>query len=120
MELIKQLPEGHSGLTKLIKKNYQRIDFDKLKSFDLKSDITEVQNFYKQVIEEILSSNLEALELLKILSVINTEVDTNIDRESIETCCEISNVEKSIDELLDTKIIKIDEQGKIFLFISVA
>ncbi|MFX1593262.1 MAG: tetratricopeptide repeat protein [Promethearchaeota archaeon] len=86
-----------------------------MKPFDLKSDLIEVQNFYKQVIEEILASNPEALELLKILSVINTEVETNIDKESIETCCEISNVEKFLKELLDTYIIK-KKEGKKELY----
>ena len=60
VEIIKQLPEGHPGLEKLIKKNYLKINFDKLKFFTLKSDLTEVQLFYKQVIEEILLSNPEA------------------------------------------------------------
>ncbi len=59
-----------------------------------------------QIIKEILSSNPEALELLKILSVINTNIDTNINKKSIETCCKFSNVENSINELLGTGIIK--------------
>jgi tetratricopeptide (TPR) repeat protein len=106
VEIIKQLPKGHTGLEKLIKKNYQRINFEKLKVFNLKSDVTEIQYFYLQVIEQILLSNLKALKLLKILVVINTDVDTNIDRKSIETCCRIPNVKKSINELLNTQILK--------------
>ncbi len=43
--------------------------------------------------------------------MINTDLDTNIDRKSIETCCKFSNVEKSINELLDTRIIK-KKEGK--------
>jgi len=83
-----------------------------LKSFDLKNDLQELLNFYYKVIEEILSSNPEALELLKILCVMNTEVDTNIDRNSIETCCEISNIEKAMNALIDTGIIKKKEGEK--------
>ena len=40
------------------------------------------------------------------LCVINTNIDTNIDRISIETCCKFSNIENSIKALLDTRIIK--------------
>jgi len=101
-ELIKKLPKEHSGLKKLIEKNYQRMNFDKLKTFRK----TQVENFYKQVIEQILLSNPEALELLKNLSVINTEVDTNIDRKGIETSYELPNIEKAFNVLLDTGIIK--------------
>ena len=106
MELIKQLPEGHSGLKKLISKNYQRINFDKLKAFDLTSDETQVQNFYKQIIEEILLSNPEALELLKNLCVINTELETNIDRKCVENSYKLKNIEEAFNELLNTGIIK--------------
>ncbi|MHA2037496.1 MAG: tetratricopeptide repeat protein [Promethearchaeota archaeon] len=71
----------------------------------------DILNFYIQVIEEVLLSNQEALDLVKILSVINTNIDTNIDRESIETCCKFPNVENSINELLATKLIK-KKKGK--------
>jgi tetratricopeptide (TPR) repeat protein len=43
--------------------------------------------------------------------VINTDVDTNIDRKSIETCCKFSDVEKSVNELVDTGIIQ-KKKGK--------
>ncbi|MHA1932116.1 MAG: tetratricopeptide repeat protein, partial [Promethearchaeota archaeon] len=49
--------------------------------------------------------------MLKILYVINTDVETNIDRKSIETCCKFSDVEKSIIELVDTGIIQ-KKKGK--------
>ena len=109
IELIKELPEGHSGLKKLIKKNYQRINFDKLKAFDLTSE--EIQNFYRLVIEEILLPNPEALKLLKNLITINTEVETNIDKKSIKTTYKLPNIEESFNELLDTGIIK-EKEGK--------
>ncbi len=106
-ELIKKLPKEHSGLKKLIKNNYQRINLDELKTFDKKN----VENFYLQVIEQILLSNPEALELLKNLSVINTEVDTNIDRKDIETSYKLPNIKKAFNVLLDTGIIK-KKKGK--------
>ena len=101
-ELIKKLPKEHSGLKKLIKNNYQRINFDNLKDFNKKN----VANFYMQVIEQILLSNPEALELIKNLSVINTEVETNIDRNGIETSYKLPNIEESFNVILDTGIIK--------------
>lgn len=111
IEFIKQLPEGHSGLIKLIKRNYKSINFDKLKAFDLKSDLTEIQNFYRQLIEEILISSPEALELLKNLFVINIDIETNIDRKSVNSSYKLSNIEKAFTELLDTRIIK-EKEGK--------
>ena len=93
MELIKQLPEEHSGLIKLIKKNYKRIDFDKLKPFNSESEIIEVQTFYMKVINDIFSSRSESIELLLDLSVINTEIETNIDKASIKASHKLSNFE---------------------------
>ena len=107
MELIKKLPEGHTALEKIIKKNYQRIDFDKLKVFDE----TQVANFYIQVIEEILLTNQEALELLKNLSVLNTEIETNIDNKNIKSSYKLPNIENNFSELLDTGLIK-EKEGK--------
>jgi len=106
IELIKKLPEGHSGLKMFIKKNYQKIDFDRLKSFDLIKDETKVEKFYLQLIEEVLSSNPEALELLKNLSVINIELDTNIDRKSVETSDNSPNIKEVFNVLLEIGIIR--------------
>ncbi|MBY8990392.1 MAG: tetratricopeptide repeat protein [Candidatus Lokiarchaeota archaeon] len=102
MELVKKLPEDHSALGKIIKKNYQRIDLDKIKVLDE----TKVVDFYNQVIEEILSSNEEALELIKNLSVLNTEIETNIDSESIKISFKLPNFENIFRELLDTGLMK--------------
>jgi tetratricopeptide (TPR) repeat protein len=107
MELIKKLPEGHTALEKIIKKNYQRIDFNKLRVIDK----TQLANFYNQVIEEILLPNQEALELLKNLSVLNTEIETNIDNKSIKSSIKIPNIENIFSELLDTGLLK-EKEGK--------
>ena len=117
MELIKKLPEGHSGLKLFIKKNYQKIDFDKLEPFDLIKDETEVEKFYILLVEEVLSSNPDALELLKNLSVINMELDTNIDRKSINASDKSPNVEESFKILLEMGIIrKKIEKEEVFEF----
>ena len=117
MELIKKLPEGYSGLKMFIKKNYQKIDFNRLKPLDLIKDETKVEKFYIQLIEEILSSNPDAIDLLKNLSVINTELDTNIDRKSVETSVKSPNIEESFKILLEMGIIrKKIEKEKVFEF----
>ncbi len=111
-ELIKQLTEGHPVSTELLVKNYQRINFDKLKDFELKNaSENQVEDFYKRVIEEIFSSTPEALTLLKNLSIINTDLETNIERESVETSYDIPSVNKIFNELLDTGMLK-KKEGK--------
>jgi tetratricopeptide (TPR) repeat protein len=106
MELIKKLPEGHNALERIIKKNYKRIDFDKLQAFDE----NQVVNFYIQVIKEIFLSNQEAFELLKNLSVINTEIETNIDKKSIKNTFKLPDIENIFSDLIDTGFIKNKER----------
>ena len=73
-------------------------------------DETHVTDFYNQVIEEILLTSQEAFELLKNLCVLNTDIETNIDIESIKTCCNQLNFEKAFRELIDTGLIKEKER----------
>ena len=111
-ELIKNLTEGHPVATELLVKNYQRINFDKLKDFDLKNaSETQIEDFHKRVIEEILSSIPEALTLIKNLSIINTDLRTNINRESVENSSGLVNINKVFNELLDTAMLK-KKKGK--------
>ena len=106
-ELIKKLTEGHPVSTELLVKNYQRINFDKLKDFDLKNaSETQIEDFYKRVIEEILSSIPEALTLLKNLSIINTDLRTNINRETIENSSDLVSINTVFNELIDTGMLK--------------
>jgi tetratricopeptide (TPR) repeat protein len=53
--------------------------------------------------------------LLKTLLVLNTEIKTNIDRGSIENCCNFPDIENSIKLLFDTGIIK-KKKGKEDLY----
>ncbi|MHA2393729.1 MAG: tetratricopeptide repeat protein [Promethearchaeota archaeon] len=110
-QFIKLLPKEHSGLKNLITKNFKKINFDKLKPFDINYDETDILNFYKQVIEQILSSNPETLELLKNLSVFNQELETNIDRNSVISSLNMHGKEDIFDELLKTGILKL-KKGK--------
>ena len=83
-----------------------------MKAFGLKSDLTEIQNFYIKIIKEIFISNPEALELLKNLLVLNTDIETNIDRKSVYSSYKLSNIEKAFNELLDTRILKKKESSE--------
>ena len=110
--LIKELTEGHPVSTELLVKNYQRINFEKLKDFDLKNaSETQIEDFHKRVIEEILSSSPDALKLLKNLSVINTDLETNINRESVEKFSDLVHINKIFNELLDIGMLK-KKKGK--------
>jgi tetratricopeptide (TPR) repeat protein len=112
LEFINKLPEGHLGLKRFIKKNYQKIDFDKLKPFALIKDKIKIEEFYIQLTEEILSSNPDAFELLKNLSVINIELDSNIDRKSIEASNKSPYVIESFNKLLEIGIIRKKVENK--------
>lgn len=61
------------------------------------------------------SSNEEALELIKNLSVLNTEIETNIDCESVKSSYKLPNVENIFRELLDTGLMK-EKEGKVGIY----
>ncbi|MFX1279226.1 MAG: tetratricopeptide repeat protein [Promethearchaeota archaeon] len=113
--LIRRLPKTHSILKEIIKKNYQNINLDNLKAFTLKSNKTKQQKFYIQVIQDILSSNPESLELLKNLVVLNPNLETNIDRALIESSFKSKTIRKSFNDLVNKGIIR-EKQGKEGLF----
>ncbi|MFX1311151.1 MAG: tetratricopeptide repeat protein [Promethearchaeota archaeon] len=116
IELTKMIPETYSDIIMIIKKNYQSINFNKLKPFD----DAELYSFYKDVIEQIFSSNLKALELLTHLSVLNTEVETNIDRKIVEISYKMPNIIVIFDAIAKTGIIKNKTRKKklIYQFVS--
>ena len=110
--LIKQLGEGHPVSTELLVKNYQNINFDKLEDFNLKdADDNQVKQFHKRVIEEIFSSNKQALALLKNLAVLNIDLESNIDREVIYQSYNIDDSTNIFKELIDTGMLK-KKKGK--------
>ncbi len=106
-ELIEQIAEGHPVSTELLVKNYQNIDFDNIKDFDLEDpDDEQVMDFYKRVIEEVFSNNSQALVLLKDLAILNTDLPTNINRESVLKSYDIKNIRKVFKNLVDTGMLK--------------
>ncbi len=106
-ELIEQIAEGHPVSTELLVKNYQNIDFDNIKDFDLEdADDEQVMDFYKRVIEEIFYNNAQALVLLKDLAILNTDLPTNINRESVLKSYDIEGIRKVFKNLVDTGMVK--------------
>jgi len=105
-EKIKEISEGHPVFTEILVRNYELISFQKLKEykhvFDL-SNPEHVGDFLKRVVEEILSR--EAVILLKNLSVINTELETNLDVEAIKQIYP-KDFNKIFRELIDTGFLE--------------
>ncbi|MFX1353160.1 MAG: tetratricopeptide repeat protein [Promethearchaeota archaeon] len=105
--LIANITEGHPVSTAILVKNYQKINFNNLKGFDLKNaNQGQINDFFRRVIEEIFSSNPNALQLLEDLSVLNTDLETNIDRESIEKIYSSEDVSNDFNELIDAGMLK--------------
>jgi len=110
--MIKTIAEGHPVATELLVKNYEKIDFDKIKDFELKdANDKQVKDFYNRVIEEIFLNNPQTLDLLKDLAVINTDLPTNINRECVLSTYKTENVRKCFNSLIDTGMLK-KKEGK--------
>jgi len=106
-ESIKQIAEGHPVSTELLVKNYQRIDFEKIKDFNLEdANEDQVEDFYERVIEEIFTSNKISLNLLKDLAVLNPHLPTNIHRACIEESYNIDNFGSFFNDLVDRAMLK--------------
>ncbi len=112
MDIINQLTEGDSEIKKIYTKNHQSIDFKNLQNSELQVNEIKKIGFLKQAIEEILSSKPDALQLFKNLCVINTELETNIDRKCIESCFKSPNIEESFNKLIDVGIVKKKNSSK--------
>ncbi|MFX1396842.1 MAG: tetratricopeptide repeat protein [Promethearchaeota archaeon] len=105
--IINKIAEGHPVSTELLVKNYQNINFDKIKEFDLTdANDNQVKDFYERVIEEIFSDNPQALILLNNLAVLNPDIATNINRESAILSHDFGNVRKVFIALVDTGMLK--------------
>lgn len=104
---IQEIAEGHPVSTKLLINNYQRINFDKIKDFDLKdAETIVIHDFYNRVIKEIFSKNKEPLTLLNNLAVINTDLHTNIDKETVIKTYKGMEINAHFNTLIDTGMLK--------------
>ena len=113
-ERILKITDGHPISTDLIVRNSEFINFDKLKEFDLKNDLknvntAQVEKFLKRIVKEILSN--DAFTLLKDLSVLNINLVSNIERESVEESFNINNINECFNELLYSGMFK-KREGK--------
>ena len=107
---IKEVAEGHPVSTIILIRNYQKIDFAALEDFKQGLDILEkhAEEFLRRVIEEVLSD--EALEMLRVLAVLNPRLTTNVDVDMFEKVYETSEFRKIFNELVDTCMIEKKEE----------
>lgn len=117
-ETILKITEGHPIFTELLVRNSEFINFSKIKEFDLKNDLKnvnsiQVKKFLNRVVEEILSD--KAFDLLKDLSTLDVNLESNIERESVEASFDISEVNECFNELISTGMIK-KKEGKEGLY----
>jgi len=111
MEIIKEIAEGHPVSTEVLIRNYDIINFEKLEKYKQGldfSDTKHVEEFLKRVVEEILSK--EALNLLINLSILNTELENNLDVEAIKRTYP-ANFNKIFGELISTGFLE-KKRGK--------
>jgi tetratricopeptide (TPR) repeat protein len=73
---------------------------------DVHADQHQVEDFYFRIIDEIFSTNKQALTLLKNISVLNTDLETNILRECAEKSFTTENFNKHFNELIDAGMLK--------------
>jgi len=111
---ILKITDGHPVSTELIVRNAEFINFNELKEFDIKNDLknvnsVQVEKFLNRVVEEILSE--KAFTLLKNISMLNVNLDNNIERESVEESFDIDNINECFNELITTGMLK-KKEGK--------
>jgi len=107
-----------STVIELLEKNSQRINLSTIKKYLLKEEGIKIDDFFKLLVEEILKSSPEALELLRDLCVLNTGLETNINRKCVIASYDLPDVEKVFNVLVDTGLIKKKEGSElVFEFI---
>ncbi|HPS91941.1 MAG TPA: tetratricopeptide repeat protein [Methanothrix sp.] len=111
-DAIFQIAEGHPISTEMLVRNFDKIDFEELKSFkeSLKdSDPNHVEELIKRTVKEILNDN--AYSLIKKFALINTDVETDIDRKIVEKI-QGKNSAHTFNQLIDTGMISKKKFGK--------
>ncbi len=118
-EKIKQIAEGHPVSTEILVRNFDRIDFKELEDYKRDalnlSNPDHVQEFLKRVINDILTK--ESFDLLKLLSMINTALENDINKKIIEKTFTNSNVNSLFLEIIDRGFLRKKQQKEnIFEF----
>lgn len=107
-ERIKIITEGHPVSTELLVRNYERINFKNLENIKPDaldfSDSDQVQEFIKRLVDFIITK--DTFTLLKNLSLINTEIETDIDRKIVGRT--FPNIDSNLcfNELIDTGVLE--------------
>ncbi|MFX0010488.1 MAG: tetratricopeptide repeat protein [Candidatus Hermodarchaeota archaeon] len=113
-KIINKIPEKYAVLRKILEKNYQLLNLDELESLVLKKKKFTIK-LYTSIVVNVLSSNSEALELLKYLGVLDTKIETNIDRKSVEKAYKIENIQNKLDFLIQAGFLVSKETQENFL-----
>lgn len=111
-EKIKNIAEGHPVSTEILVRNYEKINFQELEDFKYGLDLSNpkhVEEFLKRVVQEVLSE--EATSLLEVLSLINTDLENNLDKATIEQTYAIRNFDEIFAEVIDAGILE-KKRGK--------
>ena len=107
---IIQIADGHPVTTEILIKNYEKINFEELEEYKPKkfSNNKQVEEFMERVVKGILS--IQAFELLKNLSIINPELDSNIDRIALEKTYS-EDFDETFNELIDASMLEKKSEG---------
>ncbi len=120
-EKISNITEGHPISMELIVRNYDHINVDKMEIFDpniiLNVDSEKTEEYLNRIVMEILSD--EEYELLKNLSIINSDIENNINKRVIETLYQDNDFESSFKKLINAGFLKkkdIQEEAYEFIY----
>jgi len=106
-EKIKNIAEGHPVSTEILVRNFDRIDFNKLENYKDAlsfSNPDHTQEFLKRVINDILTP--KSYDLLKSLSMINTELENDINKKIVGMSYADSNLNLLFLELIDRGFLR--------------
>ncbi len=104
---IKDIAEGHPASTEILVRNCDKINFDNVKGYKHGLDFSNtkhVEEFLKRVIREILSDN--EFQLLMNLSVINSDLESDLNRETIQQTCQDADFDTTFAKLIDTCMLE--------------
>mgnify|MGYP001577914936 FL=1 len=104
---IKDIAEGHPASTEILVRNCDKINFDNVKGYKHGLDFSNtkhVEEFLKRVIRGILSDN--EFQLLMNLSVINSELESNLNREAIQQTSQDPDFDTTFAKLIDTCMLE--------------
>lgn len=89
---IEEIAEGHPVSTEILVRNYGKINFQELKEYKPRdfSDPEHVDEFLGRVVKDILSDR--AFSLLKNLSSINTEIESNLDGRQLKKLLQLTTL----------------------------